>query len=120
VRQLIPIIAAIVGAAFASLIRTVGADVSDFVAIEASLWSLFARFSAVAAQVGVRAAVIARLSAGSLLSRFSAVATQVAFRAAIIALSRTEAALLIAFATYVSTAATVVAVLVASTSATAK
>jgi len=113
-------------ASFATLIRTVGADVSDFVAVEARLWSLFAGLRAVATQVRLRAAVVARLASasaattttaaaeGALLLGFGAVAREVALRATVIALTRVAASLalrLVALARDVSALATVVAVL---------
>jgi hypothetical protein len=110
-------------ASFATLIRTVSADVSDFVAVEARLWSLFAGLRAVATQVSLRAAVVAGLAStaattaaaeGALLLGFGAVAREVALRATVIALTRVAASLalrLIALARDVSALATVVAVL---------
>jgi len=43
----VPTGAAKVGTTFATLVRTVGANVSDFVAVEACLRTLFARFGTV-------------------------------------------------------------------------
>jgi len=101
--RLIPVVAAIVGPTLATLIGTVGGDVSDFVAVEASLWSLFARFRAVPTQMGLRATIVATLASGAtsaaastsatttaaaerpLLLGFGTVAAQMSLRATVIA-----------------------------------
>jgi len=104
---------AIIGSALSSFVRTVGADVSDFVAVEASLRPLFARFGTIAAQMSVGSAVVATLSTTVLL-RFVAVTAQVALRATVVALSGVQTALsprLLAVAADVTVAAAVVTVL---------
>jgi len=82
--------AAVIGSPFAALVRAVGADVSDFVAVEASLRPFLSRFTAIATQMRIGAAVVTALRSERLLW-FAAVSTQMTFRAAVVALPGIEA-----------------------------